>query len=236
MNKNFRILIVQFANLKDLQEFYKHEFMLKDKFIEYNIRINYRISDKNKITLEGYNRTIKHITNEFTFNNINKIFSLIDNINVYPRHTNNRKYNNLCNLPNMDKTSHCFNDITHHTCCLLGPRSREYSNASGNPIGKVSEDMFEVYFGRRPRDEDLTPWCTCIGSKVCSFYAREFNDGTHIKFINNNGIIIHNFDNPECENYIVNKYNFYKHTTPGVTLREKINNNKCNNFKSFNYN
>ena len=43
-----------------------------------------------------------------------------------------------CNLPDIPETSHCFGDSTHHTCCLLGKQAREYSNASGNPIGSLS--------------------------------------------------------------------------------------------------
>lgn len=39
-----------------------------------------------------------------------------------------------------------------------------------------------------PGNEDLTPWCTCFGSLVCSYYADKFkNDGTSIKFINEPG-------------------------------------------------
>ena len=42
-----------------------------------------------------------------------------------------------CGMPrNYRPTSHCFNDATHHTCCLLGPEARKYADASGNPIGK----------------------------------------------------------------------------------------------------
>ena len=137
-----------------------------------------------------------------------------------------------------NKTSHCFKDRTHHTCCLLGYKARAYSNATGNPIGSVSEEMFERYFGQRPEQGDLTPWCTCIGSKVCSFYAEKFNkskndkdnDGTHIKFINKNGIIIKNLlTKSDCESKIVNENLniFYNHATPGIESDKKKSNNNC---------
>jgi hypothetical protein len=33
-----------------------------------------------------------------------------------------------CGLPaNSFATKHCFNDVSHHTCCLLGPKAREMS-------------------------------------------------------------------------------------------------------------
>jgi hypothetical protein len=54
----------------------------------------------------------------------------------------NNKRNKLldtCKLPqNYDETSHCFNDSTHQTCCMLGPKARKYADSSGNPIGKAS--------------------------------------------------------------------------------------------------
>ena len=33
--------------------------------------------------------------------------------------------------------------------------------------------------------QKLFPWCTCTGSKVCTYYTNKFGkkDGTHIKFI-----------------------------------------------------
>jgi hypothetical protein len=75
-------------------------------------------------------------------------------------------------------TSHCFNDATHHTCCLLGPEARAYADASGNPIGSASSAAFTAaHSGTQPTNSDLTPWCTCFGSLVCSFYAEKFNDG-----------------------------------------------------------
>ena len=126
---------------------------------------------------------------------------------------------NQCGLPINDSTSHCFNDFTHQTCCMLGPKAREYSNNSGNPIGYISEKL-------NP-NKNLTPWCTCSGSGVCSYYANKFNDSTHIKFINdNNNGIIYDFEKDKNLNEydVVNKIGISKHRTPGIYW-EKINKN-----------
>ena len=233
------ILIVEFINLSNLQEFYNQEFEFRNIIMENNIRIKYRkTNDRNIIRLVRYDDTGKEIDvySKSNFNNLNKIIEkYLKYIRVTP---NNTRYNKLCGLPIHDKTSHCFNDRTHHTCCLLGHKARAYSNATGNPIGMVSEDMFERYFGRRPEQGDLTPWCTCIGSKVCSFYAERFNksendkdnDGTHIKFINKNGTIIKNLlTKSDCESKIVNENQaiFYNHATPGIEFNKKRSNNNC---------
>ena len=40
----------------------------------------------------------------------------------------------VCGMPkNYNPTSHCFNDSTHHTCCMLGPKAKKYADESGNP-------------------------------------------------------------------------------------------------------
>ena len=89
-----------------------------------------------------------------------------------------------CGLPDTYETSHCFNDSTHQTCCHLGPEARKYADNSGNPIGKASLKAFYDKNNRHAENDELTPWCTCFGSKVCSYYADKFNDGTHIEFLN----------------------------------------------------
>ena len=93
---------------------------------------------------------------------------------------------NECGLPKDDMTNHCFNDSTHHTCCMLGPKARKYADER-NPIGQAFLDAYEKATGKtiNRNSETLTPWCTCTGSEVCSYYAKEFDDGTHLKFINN---------------------------------------------------
>ncbi len=128
-----------------------------------------------------------------------------------------------CGMPtNYWPTSHCFNDATHHTCCLLGPEARAYADASGNPIGSASSAAFSAaHGGQVATDSDLTPWCTCFGSLVCSYYAEKFNDGTHIKFINEPGSSPAQgaFDIPANKNCEAKAREYFKvaaHGTPGI--------------------
>lgn len=148
--------------------------------------------------------------------------------------SNINKLLNSCDLPiNYSPTSHCFNDSTHHTCCILGPKAREYANNSGNPIGIASEKAFEKKFGYKPKKNDLTTWCTCFGSLVCSHYANKFNDGTRVKFINNpnskNPQIINNIKSKDCEEFVRKELNIAKHGTPGI-IPGYENDKKCLNF------
>lgn len=134
---------------------------------------------------------------------------------------------NECGLPqNYSVTSHCFADSTHQTCCMLGPEARRYADNSGNPIGEASVLAFREKYGRYPKKNELTGWCTCFGSKVCSEYAKKFNDGTHIKFVNNpkNKTKIRSKVHSDCEGYFRDKFSIRKHGTPGIN----------NNFSSLN--
>ena len=117
----------------------------------------------------------------------------------------------LCGLPIAEETSHCFNDNTHQTCCILGQQAREYANNSGNPIGTVAEKM-------NP-GKQFTPWCTCAGSQVCSYYSKKFNDGTHIKFMNDaKNEVVYDFEkNPTYnEKNISERIGITPHNTPGI--------------------
>jgi hypothetical protein len=80
-------------------------------------------------------------------------FNIIDNMST------REQLLEKCGLPNYNKTSHCFSDSTHHTCCMLGPEARKYADNSGNPIGIASEDAFYLRYGKKP--DELAPWCTC---------------------------------------------------------------------------
>jgi hypothetical protein len=133
-----------------------------------------------------------------------------------------------CGLPDTMETSHCFNDATHHTCCLLGNDARKYADETGNPIGALSESV------QNNKKLKLIPWCTCTGSKVCSFYSKKFGkkDGTRIKFIgtlqpkktrknknNKNGRDKNGMDkndNNWNENNAISKLNLIRHRTPGI--------------------
>lgn len=126
---------------------------------------------------------------------------------------------NACGLPqNYNATSHCFADGTHQTCCMLGPEARRYADDTGNRIGEASVLAFREKYGRYPKKNELTGWCTCFGSKVCSAYAKKFNDGTHIKFVNNpkNKTKIRSKVHPDCEGYFRDKFSIRKHGTPGI--------------------
>lgn len=136
-----------------------------------------------------------------------------------------------CGLPNTYETSHCFADSTHQTCCMLGPQARKYANKSGNPIDKPSIRAFTKFNGNPPRPNDLTPWCTCFGSKVCSYYANKFNDGTHIKFLNNNKhknqILTNIPKKAACEEYARQALNINSHNTPGIIAANGDNHETC---------
>lgn len=219
MNK-FRQLIVEFRDLESLNKFYNLEFRYLKEFRNRNLRVNYRKSRSNKISLRGYDNQTKFVSPEINNTTIRHIIKFIDKMpmrNIDKNYNEPKSLLQLCGLTKSLKTSHCFNDYTHQTCCLLGGKARKYADMTGNPIGKISSDIFKNYFNRKPRYNDLTPWCTCIGSKVCSFYADKFNDGTHIKFINkkNTNFILRGFKT-KCEENIRHKLGYPAHKTPGI--------------------
>ncbi len=144
------------------------------------------------------------------------------------------KLKKMCGIPINDRsTRHCFADGTHQTCCLLGPEAREYADGSGNGIGKLSVDSFKKFKKQQEQGgfdkKDTSAWCTCLGSRVCSYYAKKFNDGTKIKFINdrNTDEIA---DNPpaRCEAYYGDKFLTDPHSTPGINEIQKKNSNCAN--------
>ena len=147
--------------------------------------------------------------------------------NVYNKPEKRKKLMNICGLPEGYKpTSHCFADGTHQTCCMLGPEARKYADESGNPIGTAAKKAFKEYMGRDPNNDELTPWCTCFGSEVCSFYSKKFNDGTHIRFVNNpqSNTDIRKEVSPNCEGYFRKKFSIAAHGTPGINDSENKGN------------
>jgi hypothetical protein len=119
-----------------------------------------------------------------------------------------------CGLPSARYTSHCFRDETHVSCCLLGPKARAYADASGNPIGALSERAAHDFNPSDPAGP-LTPWCTCAGSRVCSYYARLFGDGTRVKFLYDRAN--RKLVPPEpSESAVADALGVGKHNTPGV--------------------
>ena len=128
-----------------------------------------------------------------------------------------KKLLNRCGLPDNMNTSHCFSDSTHHTCCILGPKARKYADNSGNPIGKASVNAYKAKTGKKAKKKDLTSWCTCTGSEVCSYYADKFKDGTHLRFINDpsSNKIASNLKIFDEKTY-KKKYGIGSHNTPGI--------------------
>ena len=174
---------------------------IKSQLDHRNVKVNYNISDKFKAQLFGYDGLLKHTTN--IPDNIPKFIDKIDTMPMGKR----EKLLEMCGLPNIPQTSHCFNDSTHHTCCSLGVKAREYADKSGNPIGIASENAFYERYNTKP-GKNNTNWCTCTGSKVCSYYKNRFNDGTDIKFIGNL--------NTKNEDIGKKKLNIHTHRTPGI--------------------
>jgi hypothetical protein len=194
------LLLFYFTDYNELYPIHKWESENQSILNKYSIKIIYIIGKKFRIELND----------KQVFNNM-KSFTTFFETTFRPKKTVRLDNFNFCGLQRDANTSHCFADSTHRTCCLLGKDSRKYANESGNPIGKASEDAFFKYYGVRPDENMLTPWCTCMGSKVCSYYQQRFGkrDGTHIKFLNDkkDNIIL---DRDE------QKYSIYNHTTPGI--------------------
>jgi hypothetical protein len=196
---------IQIFIIKQIIESYKEEFNKR------NVDIEYIVSTPFKAELYGYDGELKKTITKIE--EINELITEIDNMPMGFQEKKDREdfYNKdrkqlleKCGLPDIPETSHCFSDSTHHTCCMLGSKAREYADNSGNPIGIASINAF----GRKPNEGELTPWCTCTGSKVCSYYKKKFNDGTNIKFIGNTNTI--------NEDDGINILNITRHKTPGV--------------------
>ena len=170
----------------------------KEQINSRNIKLKYIVHTEFIGKLYGNDKKLKK-----TINNPSELFYFF---NITDNMQTREQLLEKCGLPNYNKTSHCFSDSTHHTCCMLGPEARKYADKSGNPIGIASEDAFYLRYGKKP--DDLAPWCTCSGSKVCSYYSDKFKDGTHIKFIGS--LTTKNEDDG------IAKLGIRKHMTPGV--------------------
>lgn len=158
-------------------------------------------------------------TKQQEFQNIKKY--KIKTINQKSR----KKLLDKCGLPDVPETQHCFNDLTHHTCCEIGPRSSSYADSSGNPIGKLADNVFQKLPNNHPKKQyylknGRRPWCTCFGSKVCGTYSKKYPNDTQISFINapNDDRLADeiNTHNNKVEEEIRKKFNVLSHLTPGV--------------------
>ena len=206
--KNFRLLQIKYTNLNQLQSVYNWEYLYRNDIAKKNLRIIYIHDSHFSIELYGFDGQQKWYSKSIL--GLDAILPIIKQMPMGKASTNRKMDSyNFCGLPRQSSTSHCFQDQTHRTCCMLGKQAREYADKSGNPIGSASVQAFKQYYGFYPTPNTLTPWCTCIGSKVCTFYAGKFNDGTHVKFIDRikGGIILNNDES---------KYKTLTHLTPGV--------------------
>jgi len=230
-----RKIIIYSINLPTISESIKQQLNSRNTIIQY---ISITNNNEERIELYGYDKTLKYINKNISsktkLNNVLK--TIIDKIDKMPMGTiekgvrtrNNTRKHLLqkCGLPDIAETSHCFADSTHHTCCMLGSKAREYADSSGNPIGSLS---IKVQSGNKLSSKlnskldknNLSPWCTCTGSKVCSYYTNKFGskDGTHIKFIGN--LSSRNKKHTKKNNTLdeekaIKKLNIFKHQTPGI--------------------
>lgn len=136
-----------------------------------------------------------------------------------------KKLLDKCGLPDISETQHCFTDDTHHTCCEIGPESSKYADSSGNPIGKLADDVFQKLPANHPKKQyylknGRRPWCTCFGSKVCGIYSKKYPNDTQIRFINapydNRLADKITTNNGSIEEEIRKKFNVMSHKTQGV--------------------
>lgn len=118
------------------------------------------------------------------------------------------------------RVKHGFEDSTHNACCLLGPKTRAGADATGNPIGKLSESVTasEPFLAASA----MKPWTTCMGSAVCSSYGQKYGDA-YMKFAASpdkktlflppHGTQL----SPACEHYLQEEvFGGGKHRTPGI--------------------
>ena len=124
----------------------------REQIISKNIKIKYILDDEFIGKLYVNDKKLKKTI--YNPSELAYFFNIPDNMQT------REQLLEKCGLPNYNKTSHCFSDSTHHTCCMLGPEARKYADNSGNPIGIASEDAFYLRYGKKT--DELTPWCTCM--------------------------------------------------------------------------
>lgn len=207
----YRLLHIFFQNVSQLYPIHEWEYDNQTRIHHYSLQVIFTHSPFFLMELYGFDGKKKWSSRNIK--DLSRIFLVISAMpmgNLKPPFQSSSLFD-LCGLPLYDQsTNHCFADATHRTCCLLGGKARKYADASGNPIGKASEKAFLQKYGFTPTESTLTPWCTCMGSGVCTYYARRFADGTHPKFLN-----------PVSGNVLVNqqdeqRFAAVEHETPGV--------------------
>ena len=112
---------------------------------------------------------------------------------------------------NKKSVKHSFGaDMTHNLCCRLGDKAKDYSNKSGNPIGKAANKI------------NSDNWSTCMGSNVCSFYAETQKDGTMPLFATSPDLYklcTYVPPNMHCEAFAAEELSMTSHGTPGITTK-----------------
>jgi hypothetical protein len=114
-----------YRTMKQLKMIKKLLKKYKEQITSRNIKIKYIIHDKFIGKLHVNDDKLKIIDNP---SELFYFFKCIDNMST------REKLLEKCALPNYNKTSHCFSDSIHHTCCILGLESRKYADSFGNPI------------------------------------------------------------------------------------------------------
>tara|TARA_Y100000746_G_scaffold220138_1_gene218360 strand:- start:280 stop:1404 length:1125 start_codon:yes stop_codon:yes gene_type:complete len=112
---------------------------------------------------------------------------------------------------NHHSVQHSFGeDMTHNLCCHLGGKAHEYSNASGNPIGRAARNI------------NSENWSTCMGSNVCTFYAQTQKDGTKPLFATSPDLYklsTYIPSNMNCEAFAAEELSMTSHGTPGILTK-----------------
>lgn len=201
-----RKIVIDIKNQSIKKEVVNYIKSFNNEFKNRNVEIIYKLNTNLKSNiiakLYGYDNRVKSQTT--VIEKIGNFINLIDSMPLGKR----EKLLRMCNLPDTYETSHCFNDNTHHTCCILGPDARKYADNSGNPIGIASENAFKKRFKKDINKRGKTNWCTCTGSKVCSYYSKIFDDGTRIQFIGDTNTL--------DEDEGINRLKLLRHRTPGI--------------------
>jgi hypothetical protein len=142
-----RKIVIYSVNNYNIPEYLKQSIIARNTEIQY---IPVKDRREELIELYGYDTTLKYSSRNISsrvklLNALKTISKKIDKmpmgaIEQTIRRTRKRSLSK-CGLPDIAETQHCFADTTHHTCCMLGSKARAYADASGNPIGSLSEKV-----------------------------------------------------------------------------------------------
>ena len=140
----WQVGMILFVRLRVLKDKKPHHFKLSQKYFKF-------LGERTKIKDHDSRKKLRF---KFNINKKSKKKYKKLNMNNIPfsQFKSKREYLlNKCGLPDIPETSHCFNDATHHTCCELSEEARSYADKSGNPIGKLAEDVFKQLPKNHPK-------------------------------------------------------------------------------------